>query len=183
MNIWTRLQTKKGYRLNRWMLPEIPQLEGGKCIQKWTLKLARKTSSCYDDNLCHKIFKSHHKQLSYGPETNLLQVRLMTLTLKVANRILSATCLVKTINCTKQYLNSTINNKVMAWNNHLTIICATQYFNPTINKKGMTSQRYAGWTMRRLFSHEMVSGSIKMQAHLPNRKIAQMRRVFFEELN
>ena len=138
MNIWTRLQTKKGYRLNRWMLPEIPQLEGGKCIQKWTLKLARNTSSCYDDNLCHKIFKSHHKQLSYGPETNLLQVRLMTLTLKVANRILSATCLVKTINCTKQYLNSTINNKVMAWNNHLTIICATQYFNPTTNKKGMT---------------------------------------------
>ena len=30
---------KQGYRFNRWMLLEISQLEGGKCIEKWTLKL------------------------------------------------------------------------------------------------------------------------------------------------
>ena len=29
------------------------------------------TSSCHDDHLCQIIFKSHHVQLSYGPDTIL----------------------------------------------------------------------------------------------------------------
>ena len=69
-------------------------------------------SSFYDAHLCHTIFKSHHRQLSHGPETNMLQVRSVTLT--VATRILRVTrLLVMMINCTKQYLYSTIKNKVM----------------------------------------------------------------------
>ena len=74
----------------------------------------RDMSSFYDAHLCHTIFKSHHRQLSHGPETNMLQVPSVTLTLKVATRILRVTrLLVMMINCTKQYLYSTIKNKVM----------------------------------------------------------------------
>ena len=31
--------------------------------------LVRYTSSCHDDHFCQIIFKSHHVQLTYGPDT------------------------------------------------------------------------------------------------------------------
>ena len=59
-DIMNHFHCNQGYRLNWLMLPEISQLEGGKCIQKWTLKLYQ------------TISKFHHKQQSNGLETNLL---------------------------------------------------------------------------------------------------------------
>jgi len=42
-------------------------LELNMCV---VLKLVRNMSSCYEDHLCYTQFKSHHKQQSYGWETN-----------------------------------------------------------------------------------------------------------------
>ena len=48
------------------------------CLEGINQNLVSNTSSCYDDHLCCTITKSHHKQQSYGPETNLLQGRPVT---------------------------------------------------------------------------------------------------------
>ena len=127
---------KQGYRLNRWILPEISQLEGGTCKQKWTLKLYQTIS----------IF--HYKQQRNGPETNLLQSRPVTLIPKIATGILRGTrCSVTTIICAKQYVNPT--------NFETTMLGLENEYGTDGRTYGRSDKPTDGWTTRRLLAPPM----------------------------